>query len=81
MMRLSAILLVCLLKHALSVPLVEFYEIDATTTSTLGADEDAQCSINVDVFFLCGDRFNGLCVSSPCFNIAIANYSYCATLG
>ena len=62
MMRASVILLVCLLKHTLSVPMTEFFTLDATTSSTLGNAEDDQCD-NIQPFLLGGNQFNGICVS------------------
>jgi len=62
--KLSAIFLLCLLKHTVSVPMSDFFMLGSGTFSTLGDAEEEECS-SVDIFTSCDADVSTVCVSLP----------------
>jgi len=58
----SAIFLLCLLKHTVSVPMNEFFE-ETGTFITIGPDEQIECTDSLGRFIVCGTDQTRICVS------------------
>ena len=61
----SGVFLLCLLKHAVSVPMNDFFMLGTGTFSTLGDAEESECVQGSQsiVSEYCGDPFDTICVS------------------
>ena len=59
----SGIFFLCLLKHAVSVPMNDFFMLGTGTFFTLGDAEESDCVQGSIVSEYCGDLFDTICVS------------------
>jgi len=60
--RVSGIFLLCLLKHAVSVPMSELFE-ETGTFVTIGPGEESECTSDFERFLVCGSDITQICVS------------------
>ena len=65
----SAVFLLCLLKHTVSVPMSEFFE-ETGTFITLGPDEQIDCGGDLGLFVACNADRSRVCVS---FYLSVAS--------
>ena len=61
--KLSAVFLLCLLEHTVSVPLSDFFMLGSGTFSTLGDAEEEDCLNDLGTFTSCDVDVSTVCVS------------------